>query len=198
MREETIRFIYMTLPKFGLDFGNSKTVLCAADGSISICEVVDGSRITPSRILFQNDTILIGNISDKQNSICKMKEFIRKSFSDHVLSNNSIPMEGIIALYFLKIFQKVITGNQSSPYPVGSNPQASVVLSVPVYFTQAQREYLSLSANLGCLKVIDILNDTTACMYLLIRTFLVLILYRFNFILLFSCNYLPSPVISSA
>ena len=146
----------------GIDLGTTMSAIAALN-SVGKPEIVpnkDGDRITPSVIYFESDSnVLIGeeakNTAATDSSLVA-KEFKREMHNDDYRFNvrgNSYSASDLSSFILKKLVQ-------DASKQIG--PIQDVVISVPAYFKENQRNATMRAGQLAGLNVIAIINEPTA------------------------------------
>ncbi|KAG5945368.1 Heat shock protein hsp88 [Claviceps sorghi] len=171
----------------GVDFGTLKTVVAVArNRGVDVITNEVSNRATPSMVGFGPKSRYLGELAKTQeitnlkNTISCLKRLAGRSFNDPDIQNEqqfiSAPLVDIngqvgvevsylgstekftsiqlIAMYLSKIKQNAA---QELKLPV-----SELCMSVPAWFTDAQRRALLDAAEVAGLKVLRLINDTTA------------------------------------
>ena len=146
----------------GIDLGTTMSAIAAlnAVGKPEIIPNKDGDRITPSVIFFETITkLLIGeeakNISATESKLVA-KEFKRNMHDDNyriTIHGNEYSASELSSFILKKL-------TQDASIQVG--PIKDVVISVPAYFKESQRNATMEAGELAGLNVIAIINEPTA------------------------------------
>ncbi len=146
----------------GIHLGISNASIATLN-SIGQPEVIpnkEGERITPSVILFESDSkILVGQEAKNQastDSRLVAKEFKREMHNDDY--RFSVHEKSYSASELSSFILKKLT--QDASKQVG--PITDVVISVPAYFKESERNATIQAGELAGLNVIGIVNETTA------------------------------------
>lgn len=170
----------------GIDLGTTNSLIASIrdEDRSAYCITQDGNSITPSAIHFNDnaDTILVGHeaiskmVSSPENTIYSVKRLMGKSYDDissHLeFFNYDLVDEGEDSLVKIKI-----NGKQYSPIELSSfvlkklkavaedklqKEISKVVITVPAYFNDAQRQATRDAGKLAGLDVLRIINEPTA------------------------------------
>ncbi|KAG5994930.1 Heat shock protein hsp88 [Claviceps spartinae] len=171
----------------GVDFGTLKTVVAVArNRGVDVITNEVSNRATPSMVGFGPKSRYLGELAKTQeitnlkNTVSCLKRLAGRSFNDSDIKNEqqfvSAPLVDIngqvgvevnylgstekftstqlIAMYLSKIKQNTATELKL--------PVSELCMSVPAWFTDAQRRALLDAAEIAGLKVLRLINDTTA------------------------------------
>ncbi|KAG6005864.1 Heat shock protein hsp88 [Claviceps maximensis] len=171
----------------GVDFGTLKTVVAVArNRGVDVITNEVSNRATPSMVGFGPKSRYLGELAKTQeitnlkNTVSCLKRLAGRSFNDPDIKNEQqfvsaplVDMDGqvgaevsylgstekftstqLIAMYLSKIKQNAA---QELKLPV-----SELCMSVPAWFTDTQRRALLDAAEIAGLKVLRLINDTTA------------------------------------
>lgn len=171
----------------GVDFGTLKTVIAVArNRGVDVITNEVSNRATPSMVGFGPKSRYIGEtaktqeISNLKNTVNCLKRLVGRSFNDpdikieqQFVTAPLLDIDGqigvevnylgnsqkftsiqLVAMYLSKI--KQITASELKL------PVSDLCMSVPAWFTDAQRRALLDAAEIAGLKVLRLINDTTA------------------------------------
>lgn len=176
-----------TMSVVGVDFGTLKTVIAVArNRGVDVITNEVSNRATPSMVGFGPKSRYIGEtaktqeISNLKNTVNCLKRLVGRSFNDpdikieqQFVTAPLLDIDGqigvevnylgnsqkftsiqLVAMYLSKI--KQITASELKL------PVSDLCMSVPAWFTDAQRRALLDAAEIAGLKVLRLINDTTA------------------------------------
>src|SRR4029079_6702000 len=148
----------------GIDLGTTFCAVAHIDpyGKPQIIPNSESERITPSVILFDGESVIVGTLA-KNNSVAeaerivdfvkremgKPKEQFQRDFSGKVYS-----AEELSALILRKL--------KADAEKYLKEPVTDVVITVPAYFNDAERTATITAGQLAGLNVLQIVNETTA------------------------------------
>lgn len=147
----------------GIDLGTTNSAIAYIDenGIPQIIPNRDGERITPSVILFENDTPIVGTIakndavSDPINAVQFVKRQMGNESYKFINENgDSYTPEEASAIILKKL-------KQDAEAFLGQSVDAAVI-TVPAYFDDAQRKATQDAGQIAGLKVLKIINEPTA------------------------------------
>ncbi|XP_026331726.1 heat shock 70 kDa protein II-like [Hyposmocoma kahamanoa] len=177
----------MTAPAIGIDLGT--TFSCAAvfrNGKVEVIPNAEGNRLTPSYVAFTDTERLVGDAAKAQatvnpeNTIFDAKRLIGRRFDDPVtkadmklwpftvINENDKPM---IQAQFMgdrktfypeEISAMVLSALKSSAEAYLGKPVCNVVMTVPAYFNDSQRQATKDAGTIAGLNVQRIINEPTA------------------------------------
>ena len=175
----------------GIDYGTSNSCVgIYMNSRVEIAPNRIGERTTPSLVLFSGNKIFVGEdiftqSAEINNIICEVKrfigldydEFIQKDFAKHlnyeVINQDGKPKIRIVIngkedLYSAEeisafIIKKLV--NNAEDFINETEPGVKIskaVMTVPVHFTEKQKEAIHASARMADIEVIRIINEPTA------------------------------------
>jgi molecular chaperone DnaK len=148
-------------PAVGIDLGTTYSVIAALDelGHPRTLPNSEGDRLTPSAVLFEGDTPVVGRealramaTEPHQVAVHAKRAFGRREFP-RVLGGRRYPPEAIQAWVLNKL------RNDATPQ-IGRFHQ--VVITVPAYFDDARRRSTIQAGYIAGLEVLEIINEPTA------------------------------------
>ena len=167
----------------GIDLGTTNSVVAVWEqGKVTVIPNAEGSRTTPSVVAFTKDGgRLVGQIARRQsvinpeNTIYSSKRFIGRKYSEVDAESKIAPYkvvegkEGVVRfdiqgkLYAPQeisslVLQKLV--NDASKY-LGEKVK-DVVITVPAYFNDAQRQATKEAGTIAGLNILRIINEPTA------------------------------------
>jgi len=166
----------------GIDLGTTNSVVSIFDGSeAKVIANEEGERTTPSIVAFKGSEVLVGKPAQRQavtnpkNTIYSAKRFIGKKFEETIEENNKIPFEVRKSTSGASIFS--LNNRDVSPEQVGAHILMKLkraaeqylgeevheaVITVPAYFSDAQRQATKDAGRIAGLDVKRIINEPTA------------------------------------
>jgi molecular chaperone DnaK len=166
----------------GIDLGTTNSVISVIEGGKPDVVVnSEGSRITPSVVAFKGSEKLVGNVAKRQaalnpsNTFFEVKRFIGRSWSEVKEEADRAPFkvvegpnggvrietsEGLKAPEEISamVLRKMVDDASSKlGYKVND-----VVITVPAYFNNTQREATEAAGRIAGLNVLRIINEPTA------------------------------------
>ncbi|MDK2872118.1 MAG: molecular chaperone DnaK [bacterium] len=145
----------------GIDLGTTNSVIAVVEGGQPIViPNAEGSRITPSVVAFTKDgQRLVGQLAKRQAIVNPERTIVsikRKMGTDHkvVIDGKAYTPQEISAM----ILQKL---KQDAEAYLGV-PIRKAVITVPAYFTDAQRQATKDAGTIAGLEVLRIINEPTA------------------------------------
>jgi molecular chaperone DnaK len=145
----------------GIDLGTTFTVVARLDdqGRPQSIPNADGDLTTPSVVLFDDDSVVVGKEAVKAATLepDRIAQFVKREMGQPVFSKRingeELPPEVIQSLILEKVKQDAET-------KVG--PIKEVVITVPAYFNEPRRKATQDAGRLAGLEVLDIINEPTA------------------------------------
>ena len=147
----------------GIDLGTTFSVgaYVDAEGKPHVVNNRDGSNTTPSVVMFDDDEILVG-IQAKNNATLdpvNVVQFVKRNMGNQdwtfdADSGDTFTAEEISALILKRIREDCETA-------IGQ-PVDSAVITVPAYFSDAQRQATMDAGKLAGLNVLAVINEPTA------------------------------------
>lgn len=145
----------------GIDFGTTNSVVAVKEGdNVVVIPNAEGSRLTPSVVAFTKDgERLVGQLAKRQaiinpeRTVLSIKRKMGSDYKVKIDEREYTPQE-IAAM----ILQKL--KNSAEDYLGEEIKQA--VITVPAYFTDAQRQATKDAGKIAGLEVLRIINEPTA------------------------------------
>lgn len=166
----------------GIDLGTTNSLVAAVrSGETATLPDEDGQHSLPSIVRYTQDTVEVGALAaqssaqDPQNTIVSVKRFMGRSLADIQAGEQSFPYEFAESENGLPLF--VTPQGQVNPVQVSAEilrpliaraektlggELQGVVITVPAYFDDAQRQGTKDAASLLGVKVLRLLNEPTA------------------------------------
>lgn len=166
----------------GIDLGTTNsTVAIMEAGKPEVITNAEGERTTPSVVAFKGEERLIGQIARRQgalnpeNTFYSMKRFMGRRFSEVVDERKLVPYKVVAASDDAVRFQ--VDDRQVSPEEISAmvlkklvedasryigEKITDVVITVPAYFNDAQRQATKDAGEIAGLNVLRIVNEPTA------------------------------------
>ena len=165
----------------GIDLGTTNSLVATVkSGEATVLCDSNGSRLIPSIVNYGNDKLSVGHealklrISDPANTLVSIKRFMGRGFADldpdvvypykftaksdaNIQINTRAGIKNPIAVSadILTYLRKLAVES------LGEEP-SGVVITVPAYFDDAQRQATKYAGELAGLKVLRLLNEPTA------------------------------------
>lgn len=161
----------------GIDLGTTNSLVALVkNGSPNILKDNDGNKLIPSVVNYTSDSVSVGNIKNKENTItfASIKRLIGKGINDIDVNNFYSPCKytGDDNILKFEVFGKLLTPIEISSEILKHLKKitektmlgdiAGCVITVPAYFDDAQRQATKDAAKLSGLKVLRLLNEPTA------------------------------------
>ena len=144
----------------GIDLGTTfSEVSCLEGGKPTIIQNSEGERTTPSVVHIKNDEIVVGTparrqaIIDPEHTIRSIKRHMGSDYKVKIDGKDYTPQE--ISAFILQKLKKDAEAYLNSPI-------TRAVITVPAYFTDAQRQATKDAGRIAGLKVERIINEPTA------------------------------------
>lgn len=149
----------------GIDLGTTYSVCAYLDenGEPQTIVNTEGSRITPSVVFFESDTSVVVGQSAKDNSITFPEDVISAVKNDMGTKKKYTSSYGdeytpeVISSFILK---KIVS--DANKYLNCEKPIKDVIITIPAYFTDAQRVATEDAAKIAGLNLIRTINEPTA------------------------------------
>jgi molecular chaperone HscA len=167
----------------GIDLGTTNSLIATINSKTQkpYCVSKDGNSIVPSTIYFDEQNILVGKeaskklISDPSNTLYSIKRLMGKSYQDVADQSNQLNYQIIDnqdKLVQVKINDRFYTPIELSSFilkelkSIGTDQLnkeiQKVVITVPAYFDDSQRQATRDAGKLAGLDVLRIINEPTA------------------------------------
>ena len=167
----------------GIDLGTTNSLIATINSKTQkpYCVTKDGNSIVPSTIYFNEQNILVGKeaskklISDPSNTLYSVKRLMGKSYQDVADQGNQLNYQIIDnqdKLVQVKINDRFYTPIELSSFilkelkSIGMDQLnkeiQKVVITVPAYFDDSQRQATRDAGKLAGLDVLRIINEPTA------------------------------------
>ena len=152
---------------YGIDLGTTYSCIATIDSDDIVTVIPNGASLTtPSVVAFDDDgKLLVGkpaknNLGNKpENTVALIKrEMSNKEFTRTIFGKTYDPVE--ISSFILKYL--VDYANQKRKDEEGKDPIYRVVITVPAYFGNAERERTAEAGRRAGLDVITLINEPTA------------------------------------
>jgi len=166
----------------GIDLGTTNSLVATVRSGVSeTLPDADGAHLLPSIVRYTNNEIQVGNLArqysttDPLNTISSVKRFMGRGLDDLKSLGNRLPYE--FADTNSSVPRIKTTAGDFSPVEVSSEilnvlksraedslggELSGVVITVPAYFDDAQRQATKDAARLAGLNVFRLLNEPTA------------------------------------
>jgi molecular chaperone DnaK len=166
----------------GIDLGTSNSVVAVLEGgSPTVIVNAEGARTTPSVVAFKGEERLVGQIARRQgalnpeNTIYSAKRFVGRRYSEVADERTLVPYRVESGSNDAVRFQ--VSGRKVAPEEISAmvleklvkdasaylgEPIKDVVITVPAYFNDAQRQATKDAGRIAGLNVLRIINEPTA------------------------------------
>ena len=166
----------------GIDLGTSNSVVAVMEGgSPTVIVNAEGARTTPSVVAFKGEERLVGQIARRQgalnpeNTIYSAKRFVGRRYSEVADERTLVPYQVESGPNDTVRFQ--VSGRKVAPEEISAmvleklvkdasaylgEPIKDVVITVPAYFNDAQRQATKDAGRIAGLNVLRIINEPTA------------------------------------
>ncbi len=166
----------------GIDLGTTNSVVAIMEaGSPEVITNAEGGRTTPSVVAFKGEERLVGQIAKRQgalnpeNTFYSVKRFIGRRYSEVADERTLVPYK--VAAGKDDAVKFVVQDKQYAPEEISAmvlkklvedasryigEKIADVVITVPAYFNDAQRQSTKDAGRIAGLNVMRIINEPTA------------------------------------
>ena len=166
----------------GIDLGTTNSVVAVLEGGDpGVIPNAEGARTTPSVVGFKSDERLVGQIAKRQgalnpeNTLYSVKRFIGRKFSEVAEEINLVPYKIVSGPDDAVRFN--VAGKLYAPEEIAAQILSKlandagaylgetvkdVVITVPAYFNDAQRQATKDAATIAGLNALRIINEPTA------------------------------------
>jgi len=163
----------------GIDLGTTNSLVASVkSGEALTLADQDGQHLLPSVVQYQQDNIIVGAAAqqaaatDPHNTISSVKRFMGRGLEDvqsephgyEFIETESVPRIRTVAgdVSAVEVSSHILANlKQRAEESLGDELQG-VVITVPAYFDDAQRQATKDAATLAGLKVLRLLNEPTA------------------------------------
>ncbi len=163
----------------GIDLGTTNSLVATVkSGEALTLADHDGQHLLPSVVQYQKDNIVVGSAAqqaaatDPHNTISSVKRFMGRGLDDvkadahgyEFIETESVPRIRTIAgdVSAVEVSSQILANlKQRAEESLGGELQG-VVITVPAYFDDAQRQATKDAARLADLNVLRLLNEPTA------------------------------------
>lgn len=143
----------------GIDLGTTNSCVAVMEGGEAVViPNVEGKRTTPSVVAFKDGERLVGDVAKRQaitnpNTIISIKRHMGSDYRVDIDGKKYTPQEiSAIILQKLKADAEAYLGEKVT----------KAVITVPAYFTDAQRQATKDAGRIAGLEVLRIINEPTA------------------------------------
>ena len=176
---------YEDLP-IGIDLGTTFSCIGVyRNAAVEIIPNEKGDRTTPSIVSFLDDDVYVGEqteykrLKNPKNKIYAVKRIIGRNFEDkevqedinkfsYIVKNDKgrpqiqVDSNGIKKFYPEEISAKILSKLKQSAESFLQQKISKVVITVPAYFTERQKQATKNAGEIAGLEVIKIINEPTA------------------------------------
>ncbi|MGI5879420.1 MAG: molecular chaperone DnaK [Syntrophomonadaceae bacterium] len=166
----------------GIDLGTTNSVVAIIEaGNPEVITNAEGARTTPSVVAYKGDERLVGQIAKRQgalnpeNTFYSVKRFMGRRFSEVADERNLVPytvVSGSNDAVRFKVNENLIAPEEISAMVLKKLADdasryigekiTDVVITVPAYFNDAQRQATKDAGRIAGLNVLRIINEPTA------------------------------------
>ena len=161
----------------GIDLGTTNSLIAHSDGKETRLIAVDsGGMLLPSVVNYSGDTPLVGTqalalaVSSPEDTVASAKRFMGRSLEDVPLSERSVLSDGEPLAFATRAGAKtpvevsadLLMALAQSAEMTLSEKADGVVVTVPAYFDDSQRQATRQAADIAGLNVLRLLNEPTA------------------------------------
>ncbi len=165
----------------GIDLGTTNSLIATVKSGLAETIVdAQGKDILPSIVSYQADDIVVGNeakafsVIDPQNTIVSAKRLIGRSLSDIQAKYHSLPYEfcgdenhpSFVTrqgkINPVQVSAEILKNLSTRAQAALGGELTGVVITVPAYFDDAQRQSTKDAAKLAGVNVLRLLNEPTA------------------------------------
>jgi molecular chaperone DnaK len=153
----------MAVRPIGIDLGTTFSAVATIDssGQPEVLRNSDGQTITPSVVLFDGSDVIVGQQAKMQRAAFAddIVQFVKRQMGNpdwkfYPTNGESYTAEGISALILKRLSTDAAT--------VLNDEIQQVVITVPAYFDDAQRNATKQAGRIAGLEVLSIVNEPTA------------------------------------
>lgn len=165
----------------GIDLGTTNSLIASVKSGLAETLVDDNNRdILPSVVSYQADTVLVGNeakaysVNDAENTIVSAKRLIGRSLNDIEQKYPNLPYQFVGnenhpdiqtrqgAINPVQVSSEILKNLTKRAEHALGGELTGVVITVPAYFDDAQRQSTKDAARLAGVDVLRLLNEPTA------------------------------------
>jgi len=165
----------------GIDLGTTNSLIASVKSGLAETLVDDNNRdILPSVVSYQTDTVLVGNeaqaysVNDAENTIVSAKRLIGRSLNDIEQKYPNLPYQFVGnenhpdiqtrqgAINPVQVSSEILKNLTKRAEHALGGELTGVVITVPAYFDDAQRQSTKNAAKLAGVDVLRLLNEPTA------------------------------------
>ncbi|MEN6349674.1 MAG: molecular chaperone DnaK [Syntrophomonas sp.] len=166
----------------GIDLGTTNSAVAIMDnGSPEVIANAEGARTTPSVVAFKGEDRLVGQIAKRQaalnpeNTFYSVKRFMGRRFKEVADEMTLVPYKVVAGnddMVRFKVNNKLVSPEEISARVLAKLVEdasrymgeklSDVVITVPAYFNDAQRQATKDAGRIAGLNVLRIINEPTA------------------------------------
>jgi molecular chaperone DnaK len=166
----------------GIDLGTTNSVVSVMEGGeVKVIQNLEGSRLTPSVVAFQEGTRLVGApakrqaVTNPQRTIFSIKRFMGRRHREVAAEEKTVPYKLVGApdeLVKVDVGGKTYTPPEISAMILSNLKESAeaflgekvekAVITVPAYFNDSQRQATKDAGTIAGLEVVRIINEPTA------------------------------------
>ena len=145
----------------GIDLGTTNSVVSVLEGGEPVVIAnAEGSRTTPSVVAFaKNGEVLVGEVAKRQ-AVTNVDRTIR-SVKRHMGTNWTVDIDGK-SYTSQEISARTLMKLKRDAEAYLGEPVADAVITVPAYFSDAQRQATKEAGEIAGLNVLRIINEPTS------------------------------------
>ena len=156
----------MKIMILGIDLGTTYSVCSYIDdkGEPQVITNMDGQRTTPSVVFFESENSVVVGQSAKENSVC-FPEDVASAIKNHMGDKNYKFVTSAKAEYSPEAISSFILTklvSDANRFLNTDEPLKKVVITIPAYFTDAERTATENAARIAGLDLVRTINEPTA------------------------------------
>ncbi|MEH8021620.1 Fe-S protein assembly chaperone HscA [Rheinheimera metallidurans] len=165
----------------GIDLGTTNSLVATVrSGEAKTLLNKEGLDMLPSIVRYTSDSVIVGNaaklaaVDDAENTILSVKRLMGKGYSETLALNDKVPyqlvdQQGLVAINTVQgvknpveISAEILATLANTASETLGGELNGVVITVPAYFDDSQRQATKDAAKLAGLNVLRLLNEPTA------------------------------------
>ncbi|GAB2919717.1 Fe-S protein assembly chaperone HscA [Rheinheimera gaetbuli] len=165
----------------GIDLGTTNSLVATVrSGEAKTLFNAQGRDMLPSVVRYSTDSVIVGDAamqaadSDAQNTIVSVKRLMGKGYTETLALNDKVPyrlvdQQGLVAIDTIQgvknpieVSAEILATLANTASETLGGELNGVVITVPAYFDDAQRQATKDAAKLAGLTVLRLLNEPTA------------------------------------
>ncbi|QBL10322.1 Fe-S protein assembly chaperone HscA [Rheinheimera sp. D18] len=165
----------------GIDLGTTNSLVATVrSGEAKTLLNKEGMDMLPSIVRYTSDSVIVGNaaklaaVDDAENTILSVKRLMGKGYSETLALNDKVPyqlvdQQGLVAINTVQgvknpveISAEILATLANTASETLGGELNGVVITVPAYFDDSQRQATKDAAKLAGLNVLRLLNEPTA------------------------------------